>query len=193
MNCFKIILFSGLCLSLLGCNQKNNKGGTDKLSFSLVTCFIGDTVLYKSISYKIRIRNNDNVTHHLFLERAKGLLTIDESSSKPEKNSRFFVFDSAHNKVEELLMSPLFPNEIIINPKKNIDLLFVSSGNGMNTFDSARSDNKALLRKAISESIRNKQVYFYKLESGHKITDSSRIGFDKDFTIEFSAPFVDDF
>jgi hypothetical protein len=188
----KISLIGFLFLSLVFCNEKSKtKKELAKLDFYLDKGFISDTLLYESMFFKMRIVNRNDHRVHLFFE--KWFIPFSTDNVQPQKKSgSIFMLDSARNKLNELLLWPLFPNETTINPKKQVELLLKGSIKGLVNPDKGARPDIARLQRELFDRLKNSPYYYYNVNDKGVIEDSFAIQLDKKFFIAYREPLAED-
>lgn len=189
----KISLVGFICISFVFCNEKNiAERDLSKLDFYLEKGFASDTFYYESMYFKMRINNSGSNVVHLFLEKYKLPYPNSYNWQQLKKSGSIFMYDSAGNRLNELFLWPLYPAEIIINPNKQIEFLLKGSIKGFVNADKKARSHAAGLQSELLNRIKEGPFYYYSLNDNGVINDSAAIHINKDFSIAYREPLVED-
>ncbi|MFL5746898.1 MAG: hypothetical protein ACJ751_19630, partial [Niastella sp.] len=122
----RISLIGLLFFSIVSCIEKKAGNKLGGLDFSLVKGFVIDTNLYEYAYFKMRVVNNYSQPVRLYIEKCE-VPFVTQKAPGQKKNGSIFMLDSNRNKLNELLLWPTYPNELIINVNKSIEFLLRAS------------------------------------------------------------------
>jgi len=190
MSCLiKISLVAFLFLSLAFCNARKKE--LSKLEFYLEKGFISDTVFYEDMYFKLRIVNRNTQSAHLFFE--KWFIPFSTENAQPQKKSgSIYMLDSAGNKLNELLLWPLYPNKTTVKSQREVDLLLKCSLKGLVNADKGARADVDRFQRGLFNRIKNGAYYYYALNEKGGIEDSISVQLDKSFFIAYREPLVGD-
>jgi hypothetical protein len=184
-------LFFTFFLSILLCYCSSKKITNDPINVTLLNLFVDDTILYRKLSFKLEIQNNLDKELTINLERDTSIIGNRNLISNP--NYFIYLKDSAKGKYIELLLSSIFPADVIIRPKSKLDILLVTKCNDC-SFTKSNCVDRSGFENAIFKLIKN-DLYLIHNNSQRYVNkvDTSVILIDSKFTIFYREAFVRDF
>ena len=185
----KISLIGFLFLSIVSCNEKKAGNELLGLDFSLEKGFVSDTSLYEYAYFKMRVFNNNNQPVRLYIEKWE-MPFVTQYVPGQKKTGSFFMLDSNRNKLNELLLWPIYPNELIIKANKSIEFLLRASITGL--VNQGGETKTAGFKRMLADRIKSRLYSYYSLNNHSIVDDSTTIRVDSNFLIEYRAPLVTD-
>jgi len=185
----RILLTGFLLSSLVCCREKRLANELTGLDLSLVKAFISDTNYYEYAYFKMRVLNKRSRVAHLYIEKW-AIPFVTQKNPGQQKNVSIFMLDSNRNKLNELLLWPLYPNKNTVKPNKPIEFWLRAPIAALINSDGDSSGTE--YQRRMTMRIRNSLYSCYSLNKFGAIDDSVAIRVDSNFLIEYRAPMVTD-
>jgi len=185
----KLLFAFFLSIFLCYCNSKKIK--KDSINVILLNLFVDDTVQYRKLSFKFEIQNNFDKELTINIDRDTNIIGNRNLILNP--NYLFYLKDSAKGKYNELVLSSIFPANVIIGPKGKLDILLVIKCNDC-SFTKSNCIDRSGFENTISKLIKN-DLYLINNNSQSNVNevDTSIILIDNKFGIFYREAFVQDF
>ncbi len=182
---FAFFLFIFLCY----CNGKKIKN--DAINVILLNLYVDDTVLYRKLSFELEIQNNLDKELTISLEKDTNIIGNRNLISNP--NYFIYLKDSAKGKYIELVLSSIFPANVIMRSKSKLDILLVTKCDDC-SFTKSNCSDRSGFENTIFKLIKN-NLYLINNNSQGNVNevDTSIILTDNKFRILYREAFVRDF
>jgi hypothetical protein len=181
----RIFLIGFLFSNIVSCNEKKAGNELLNLDFSLVKGFVSDTNYYEYAYFKMRVFNNNSQLVRLYIEKSK-VSFAPQNVPGQKKSGSIFMLDSNRNKLNELLLWPVYPNELIIKANRSLEFLLRASTTGL--VNPGENTNTAGFQTMLTDLIRSRLYSYYSLNNNGAVNDSAVIRVDSNFLMEYRAP-----